>query len=259
MRALIVGIVRLIKRDRSWSVDPEVSCSALLAMFSAVAVKAVRGSVRRIGFRRARGITLIGRRVSLRNKRYIRAGRSLVIEDNAEIQGLAKRGVTFGNHVWIGRSAMIRPSGYYSGKIGEGLLVGDRTTIGPFCYLGCSGFIQLGSHVMIGPRVSFYAENHNFADPNVPMQAQGVTHDTITVEDDCWIGSHALILAGVTIGRGSIVAGGSVVTRSVAPYSIVSGVPARVVRSRLEEGDAAAGARANTHPLAVPVEFQAQG
>jgi acetyltransferase-like isoleucine patch superfamily enzyme len=74
------------------------------------------------------------------------------------------------------------------------------------------------------------------------MKLQGVTRDPIVIEDDCWIASHSIVLAGVTIGRGSIVAAGSVVTKSVPPYSIVAGSPARVIRSRLAPGEASAPA-----------------
>ena len=70
------------------------------------------------------------------------------------------------------------------------------------------------------------------------MKEQGVTRQFVVIEDDCWIASHSVILAGVTVGRGSIVAAGSVVTTDVPPYSIVAGVPARVIRPR-QAGDQA--------------------
>ena len=188
-----------------------------------------------LGLRRRRGLLLVGSHVRLRNKGYISTGRAVVIEDYAEIQGLSSRGIVLGNRVSIGSFAMIRPSGYYSGHIGEGLTVGDRSTIGPFCYLGCSGHITIGRNVMIGPRVSFYAENHRFADVSVPMQRQGVSRQPIVIGDDCWIASHSVILAGVTVGHGSIVAAGSVVTRDVPSFSVVGGAPARIIKSRLTE------------------------
>ncbi|NLG26918.1 MAG: acyltransferase, partial [Chloroflexi bacterium] len=65
-----------------------------------------------------------------------------------------------------------------------------------------------------------------------PMRDQGVAREPIVIEDDCWIASGAIVLAGVTIGRGSVVAAGSVVTHDVPPYSVVAGMPARVLRSR---------------------------
>src|SRR6185437_9532866 len=107
-----------------------------------------------------------------------------------------------------------------------------NSNIGAYCYIGCAGLIRIGSNVLMSPRVSLYAENHNFSDPTRPMKEQGVTREPIVIEDDCWIASHSVVLAGVTIGRGSIVAAGSVVTKSMPPYSIIAGVPARVIKSR---------------------------
>jgi len=89
-----------------------------------------------------------------------------------------------------------------------------------------------GDNVICGPRVSFHAENHVYTDPNTPIRLQGVTRRGIVVEADCWIGAGSMILDGVRIGRGTVVAAGAVVTRDVPPYSVVAGVPARVIKSR---------------------------
>jgi len=79
-----------------------------------------------------------------------------------------------------------------------------------------------------------HAENHNIGRTDVPIDAQGVTRQGIVIEDDCWLGGGATILAGVRVGRGAVVAAGAIVTRDVPPYAIVAGVPARVVRMRGE-------------------------
>jgi acetyltransferase-like isoleucine patch superfamily enzyme len=252
MRGIIVFFVRRLKHDHAWTLDPAMSSSAVLAMIGGSLRKALRGRIRRIGFKRARGMTMIGKHVALRNKRYISAGRNFIVEDYAEIQGLSRHGVTFGDRVTVGRFASIRPSGLYGGEIGEGLVVGDNSNIGAYCYIGCAGLIHVGSNVMMSPRVSLYAENHNFSDANRPMKEQGVAREPIVIEDDCWIASHAVVLAGVTIGRGSIVAAGSVVTKDVPPYSIVAGSPAHVIRSRLEEA-------VLSRPLPARVEREPEG
>jgi len=80
--------------------------------------------------------------------------------------------------------------------------------------------------------VSIYTENHNFEGGGI-IRDQGVTRSFVRIEDDCWIASNAVILAGVTIGKGSVVAAGSVVTKDVPAYSVVGGVPARVIKSRV--------------------------
>ena len=85
---------------------------------------------------------------------------------------------------------------------------------------------------MISPRVSIYSENHNFGDSERPMIEQGVSRSFVKIEDDCWIAANSILLAGVTVGKGSIVAAGAVVTKDVPPFSIVAGNPAQVIRSR---------------------------
>ena len=88
---------------------------------------------------------------------------------------------------------------------------------------------------MMGPRVSLFAENHNFERTDLTMREQGVTRQEIVVEDDCWLASGSIILAGVTVGRGSIIAAGAVVTKDVPPYSIVGGNPGKIIRLRKED------------------------
>ena len=89
------------------------------------------------------------------------------------------------------------------------------------------------------------AENHVADDPERPIKVQGVSRESILIEDDVWLGAGVIVVAGVTIGRGSAVAAGCVVTHDVPPFALVAGVPARVVRSRTatadDSGAAAAG------------------
>ena len=84
---------------------------------------------------------------------------------------------------------------------------------------------------MFGPHVVLAAGNHG-TDGSRPMSAQPMTGVGITIEDDVWIGAHATITDGVTLAEGTIVGAGAVVTRDTEPYSIVAGVPARLVRYR---------------------------
>ena len=129
------------------------------------------------------------------------------------------------------RYTMLRISGTLR-KLGKGIRIGNNTGVGAYSYIGAGGGVEIGSHVSIGQRVNFHAENHEFRDAGKLIAEQGVTSKGICVEDDCWIGSGSIILDGVTIGRGSVVAAGAVVTKTVEPYSIVAGVPARVVGMR---------------------------
>ena len=78
--------------------------------------------------------------------------------------------------------------------------------------------------------VQIISVNHVFDDPERPFIEQGITAEGVVVEDDVWIGSGAIITDGVCIGRGAVVAAGAVVTKDVPPYTVVGGVPARIIR-----------------------------
>ena len=186
---------------------------------------------------RAVGLVLCERNVRLYYPRCIRAGRSLSLEEGCEIVGLSKRGVVFGNRCTVGRFATIRPTNVLVNEAGEGLKMGDNSNIGPYSWIGCSGYIEIGSNVMMGPRVNLLAENHKFDRTDIPMKEQGVARGTIIIEDDCWLGANCSVLSNVRIGRGSIIATGAVVTKDVPPYSMVAGVPARVLRSRIQRSE----------------------
>lgn len=178
------------------------------------------------------GGLFVGKRVSILSPGHIHCGRNVKFEDHAEIQGLSLKGVHFADGVTLGRGACVRPSSYYGGALGQGLRVGTQSSIGAYCWIGASGQVTIGANVIIGPRVTIIPENHNFEDPGLAIRNQGVTRADVAIEDDCWIGASATILAGVRIGRGSIVAAGALVNRDVQAGSIVGGVPAKLIRLR---------------------------
>lgn len=192
----------------------------------------LRGTFTLLFLAGAKGKLFVGRGARVSNPQYLSIRGRVIIEDYAELQAISSRGVTLGDQVSIGRYAMIRPSGNYAHEVGEGLFVGDRSSIGPYCFIGCSGFINIGNDVMLGPGVRLFGENHVYERSDITIKSQGVQLGGITIEDDCWIASGVTVTAGVTIGRGSVVGAGSVVTKDVAPFSIVAGVPARLLRSR---------------------------
>jgi acetyltransferase-like isoleucine patch superfamily enzyme len=92
------------------------------------------------------------------------------------------------------------------------------------------GPVTIGNNVILAQNIVMSGLNHNYTNIDIPIYLQGETVATITIEDDCWIGANAVITAGITIGKHSIVAGGAVVTKDIPPYSVAVGNPARVVK-----------------------------
>ena len=193
---------------------------------------------------RSRGLLFVARGARILNPWRLSVGRCVKIEEGVELQCLARRGVTLGDRVTLGRGASIRPSSYYGYEPGEGLAIGDGSAVGAFSWIGASGFVEIGRDVMLGPRVVILPENHVFSDTTRTIKSQGVARGGVVIEDDCWIGANVTILAGVRIGRGSVVAAGAVVRSDVPPMSVAGGVPARILKSRIapdeDEGEGAA-------------------
>jgi maltose O-acetyltransferase len=120
--------------------------------------------------------------------------------------------------------------GAYFGD-GREIEIGDNSGIGIDCHV--TGPVRIGRDVMMAPEVIVLTSNHRFDRTDVPMREQGaLPPEPVTIGDDVWIGSRAIILPGVTIGRGAIVAAGAVITRDVPEYAIVGGNPARIIRNR---------------------------
>jgi len=133
-----------------------------------------------------------------------------------------------------GRGFRFDPDGLYSF---QNIHVGDQVNLGyqPIL-LAARSEIRIGNHVMFGPQVLVVGGGHNTTKLGAFMSEvhEKTANDDlgVVIEDDVWIGARAVLLRGITIGRGTIVGAGSVVNRSTPPYAIVAGNPARVVRFR---------------------------
>ena len=120
---------------------------------------------------------------------------------------------------------------------GANVCIGDRSGLGRGCRV--YGGLTMGEEVMVGPEVAFLSENHRFDRLDQPIGWQGMTERVPPrIEDGAWIGLRATILAGKVVGEGAIVAACAVVTKDVAPFSVVGGNPAVVIGTRRAAGDA---------------------
>ena len=112
------------------------------------------------------------------------------------------------------------------------LTCGKNVRFGRFSQINCEGNISIGDNVMMGPFVVIVTTKHIFKDSNILIRNQGLDTQPIVIENDIWIGAHSTILPGVTIGEGSIIAAGSVVTKDVPSKTVVAGIPARPIMNR---------------------------
>jgi maltose O-acetyltransferase len=114
----------------------------------------------------------------------------------------------------------------------ENIAIGQNSGITNRCILDGRGGISIGDEVMIGFESVLITCTHRFENPEIPIRKQGFWEAPITIGDDAWLGARVIVLPGMTIGQGAVVAAGAVVTEDVPPYAIVGGVPARSIGSR---------------------------
>jgi acetyltransferase-like isoleucine patch superfamily enzyme len=114
------------------------------------------------------------------------------------------------------------------------MVIGDDVWIGQQCFFHSAGGLTIGSRVGIGPGVKIITSYHEEEGRSRPILDSRIAFAPVVIGDDSDIGVGSVILPGVTIGRGVQVGAGAVVTRDVPDYTVVAGVPARVLRERPE-------------------------
>lgn len=137
----------------------------------------------------------------------------------------AKGYIRLGNGSTVNPYAQIHSWGGY-------VEIGNNCSLNSYSIIYGTGGVKIGNGVRIAASTTIVASMHRFDSADIPIYKQGHTAKGIIIEDDIWIGAGVTILDGVTVREGSIVGAGAVVTEDVPPYSIVAGVPARIVKKR---------------------------
>lgn len=161
-----------------------------------------------------------------RHRYHIDIGENSLIYGRQEFTGGGK--IKIGNNTRISRWCVFR-------EYGGCITIGDNCSVNSFCHFSGNGGITIGDNVLIATQCVLITANHNFDEITKPISSQGESRAPIVIEDDCWLGAGVKVLMGVTIGRGSVIGAGSVVTKDVPPYSVVVGVPGKVMKSRAED------------------------
>ena len=169
-----------------------------------------------------------GSRISLgsyiKGHANIRMGRKCKIHDAATVDAGLGKGVVLGDGVTLNRYA------YIQGGQG-GVVLGDKVEINNFSVVDGTGGVSIGHDSLLGPGVRIISYQHG-TELGSSIRSQSVIALPITIGHDVWICANAIILGGVTIGDGAVVAAGAVVRSDVPPYTMVAGVPARIIKKR---------------------------
>lgn len=128
-------------------------------------------------------------------------------------------GIHLGCYIWFFGPSRLRRDRY--------LTIGEHTRINRRCLLDARGPLRIGDNVSVSAEVAILTTQHRPEDPDFRVESRPVV-----IEDHVWIGMRAMVMPGVTVGRGAVIAAGAVVTRDVPPLAVVGGVPAKVIGRR---------------------------
>ncbi|MDD3925973.1 MAG: acyltransferase, partial [bacterium] len=166
-----------------------------------------------------------GRDMVLRHPQKICLGNSVYCDDYTvlDAKGSDNRGISVGDNVIIGRATVL------SCKNGD-IEIGENTNIAMNCFIQSSKRVVIGANVLIAPYCYLIGGgSHRHDRTDIPIMAQGQQVRELVIGDDVWLGAGVKVMDGLTIGSGSIIGAGAVVTRDIPPYSIAVGMPARVI------------------------------
>jgi acetyltransferase-like isoleucine patch superfamily enzyme len=218
-------------KGQVYHLDRSVPLSLLFGTALRRLIWLARGFVKCGVFQRRLQFVFMAPHVDLRNASLIRFGRGVTLERGVIIDGLSRDGIVLGDNVAIGAYSLIRASS--PSNLGAGVRMGSNSAIDAYSFIGAAGTVLIGENVIMGQHVSFHAENHNYDRADIPIKHQGARRRGIVIEGDCWVGSNTTLLDGSHVGRGCVIAAGSIVRGEIPPYSVAAGAPARILRSRV--------------------------
>lgn len=227
---MIGKLISKIKGDQGYKIESEYSNMEWFIIFWERGIQLIRGYIAKLFFVKTEGLFFKGKNVAIKHRSLFKAGKNLILGNNVYLNALSSGGIILGNNVTIAQNTTFICTGVISNK-GKGITIGDNTGINSSCYFGGQGGITIGNNVIIGPSVKVFSENHHFEDASIIIKNQGVSRKGVQIGDDCWIGSGATILDGVVLKNRTVVAAGSVVTKSFEANVIIGGIPARILKS----------------------------
>ncbi len=140
------------------------------------------------------------------------------------------KAICVGKKVHIRKGARLETVGAWDGRTPK-IKIGDHTSIHLYFHCGAAESVTIGKNVLIAGRVYITDHDHVFDNPGLPPSRAGLKSSPVVIEDEVWIGEGAVVLKGVTVGKRAVIGANAVVTKDVPPYSVVGGIPARVIKT----------------------------
>ncbi len=216
---------------RRVSVNEDVPAHIFLAYLGRQCLALARGVFAQLVGARKPKLLFLDRGARIRGLSQLRFGSRLRLGMRSQLICWSKSGITIGHDFSLGENSLISNGFNPFGDIGV-ISIGSNVGIGGYSSVCCAASVSIGDNTITGQYLSIHPQNHVFLDPDTPIRLQGTTSQGIDIGADCWLGAKVTILDGVTIGAGSIVAAGAVVTQSFPARSILGGVPAKVIGKR---------------------------
>jgi acetyltransferase-like isoleucine patch superfamily enzyme len=175
------------------------------------------------------GVAAIESRVRLRFADHIKLGQGVYLDEGVYLHA-CPQGIEIGPGSIVMHGAVLHVYNFRDMPQSR-IKIGRDSLVGEYSVIRGQGGVCIGDRVYTSPFTQIIAVNHVFDDPARPFVEQGITAEGITIEDDVWLGAGAIITDGVRVGRGAVVAAGAVVTKDVAPHTVVGGVPAKPIKT----------------------------
>jgi acetyltransferase-like isoleucine patch superfamily enzyme len=174
------------------------------------------------------GSAAIENNVRLRFADHIRLGRGVYLDQGTYLHA-CPQGIDIGSGTFVMHGAVLHVYNFRN-LPHSGIKIGRESLIGEYTVIRGQGGVSIGDRVYTSPFTQILAVNHVFEDPLRPFVDQGISAQGITIEDDVWLGAGAIVTDGVRVGKGAVVAAGAVVTKDVAPHTVVGGIPAKPIK-----------------------------
>jgi len=216
MKKIINRLIQFSGRN-NYKIDNSLSFFEIIIILFEKLMQLIRGLILKPFFNKSNGLVFVGSRVKIKFKSKFSHGENCQIGDNVEINALSKNGVKFGHNVSV---------------LSVGIVIGNNVGIAQNCFIQVRGKIEIGDNVIFGPNSSVFSENHIFSNPDLPVNTQGESRKGVKISNGVWIGARSVILDGVFVGENSVIAAGSIVNKDVPAFSVVGGVPAKVLKYR---------------------------